>query len=155
MTAPPPFHFPPSQEKVAKVPPFTLLYEFWMCCFAQPVTKKGTKKLMMLHLYKSVVAILNLLLNYYLVKVLQKAPDDIIFGETFKGYSDPDNKTAPVANVNALRIIAVMMVIPFILSYYLDFRSCYWKVGGSLRLYLKSLLLKVSRESDIRLLRQR
>ena len=143
------------RDLVAKVPPFTLLLEFWQCCYAQPVPRKGTQKLMLAHQYKTLVAILNLLLNYYLVKVLQEHAlreanrkagrnrkedlgGDIIFGKPLGENAD-----------FKLEIIATLMVIPFIGCHYLDFSACYWKVGGSLRKYLKSLLLKVSEKEII------
>ena len=118
-------------EKIKKVPPFTLLLEFWQCCYAQPTPRKGAHKLMALHCFKSLVAILNLMLGYYLVKILQGAPEDMIFGASLA----EDGTTK-------LRIVAAMQVLPFFAVHYFDYRSCYWKVGGSLRLYLKQLLLK-------------
>jgi hypothetical protein len=113
-----------NEEAISRVSPSRLIYNFVALCWANPVTRQGSIKMIIAHQYQSARAVLNILIMLFVVRTLQ------------------DGSKSSEAKRREMIIYGAMWFFPFLLSHYLSFQQNFWKVGGSLKKQYQVLLLK-------------
>ena len=109
---------------IKEVSPGALIWGFITLCWSLPVTRLGTKRVILAHQYNSLFALLTIYVILYIVETL----------------TDPEMSSTEKKELLAL--YAALWVVPFAGVHYLAYRKCFWKVGGSLRKQFSVLLLK-------------
>merc|ERR1719161_2666359 len=89
-------------------------------------------KILMVDQMHNLYFIHSIYLSWYMVdKVLSK-----------KGQSNPEELYFPNDPQMTLFAIMLMLVLPLFVLHYLDYRKCFWKVGGTTRKKLQANLLR-------------
>eukprot|EP00746_Dinoflagellata_sp_MGD_P079517 gnl/MRDRNA2_/MRDRNA2_31803_c0_seq1.p1 gnl/MRDRNA2_/MRDRNA2_31803_c0~~gnl/MRDRNA2_/MRDRNA2_31803_c0_seq1.p1 ORF type:complete len:882 (+),score=131.99 gnl/MRDRNA2_/MRDRNA2_31803_c0_seq1:194-2839(+) len=96
------------------------------------VVEWGTWKTILTDQMKNVIFIFNIHLSRYLV--------DQVLSE--KGQARPQDMLVPNNADLTLWCLALARIIPFFFIHLIDFRKCYWKVGGTSRKRLQSNLIR-------------
>ena len=112
------------KERIKLASPGALIGAFVALCWELPITKAGTKKVILAHQYNSIFALLTIYVILYIVETL----------------TDPEMEDSEKQFL--LFVYALLWVVPYAGVHYLAYRKCFWKVGGSLRKYMATLLLK-------------
>jgi len=112
-----------SEGDLKQIPYWRLFQDYWKMNFANPVVKKGTIKCFLLDIVHAMSLLLTLLMNVFLV-------DKIL-----KGSNSPESQTK-------LLILAALLVLPFGILHFLDYRKTFWKVGGASRARLQNAILR-------------
>ena len=114
------------REKVLAIPPSTLVWNFLKVCWSLPAVRVGSKKVMLAHQFHSLYGIGLIFIMFFIVRTL---------GPEGAELSDGDKESR-------LTLLAAAWSLPLVLKHYLDYSKMFWKVGGSLRSHLQTLLLK-------------
>ena len=112
------------RQRIKEIHPVVLVLNFLRMCWTVPVVRKGSIKVMLTHQYHNAIMIMNIFILYFAVKTL----------------SVPE-KNEPQRKVYML-IYGILWLVPFFGKHFLDYRKCFWGVGGGLRKHLQMLLLK-------------
>ena len=114
-------------EQIAQVVPQVLIWNFVKLAWSLPVTRQGTKFVMLHHQWESLIDISRIFITLFLIEALN-------------GNSDMTTAEKKVE----MFLLAICWLGPFTLSHYFAFRKNFWKVGGSLSKHLQVLLVRLS-----------
>eukprot|EP00746_Dinoflagellata_sp_MGD_P010639 gnl/MRDRNA2_/MRDRNA2_122023_c0_seq1.p1 gnl/MRDRNA2_/MRDRNA2_122023_c0~~gnl/MRDRNA2_/MRDRNA2_122023_c0_seq1.p1 ORF type:complete len:845 (+),score=125.16 gnl/MRDRNA2_/MRDRNA2_122023_c0_seq1:82-2616(+) len=123
---------------------FQLLIEYFKMNYGNKIVQKGSKKIAFYCQFSNFYMIWKLLLTKALIdRVLNKENwSDCADGEprmVFHLFPCPDDQSS---STMYLYMFALLLVVPFILVHYHDYRKVHWKVGGASRKTLQANLLR-------------
>ena len=110
--------------KVMAVEPATLVWYFLKCAWSIDTLRIGSKKMIFVLQFGSLVAVLNIFIMLRTVDTLT------------------DTNMAADAKKGLLFVYMLLWIVPFAGTHYFAYREQFWKVGGSLKKHLQVLLLK-------------
>jgi len=112
-----------------------LLIEYFKMNFENPVVRKGTIRMVLVDVLHNIYFLLKLLMNIYLVDfILKSSRGDSAF---------PEDDLFLIKNRSAsLCAFVALIMLPFALLHFLDYKRLSWKVGGSSRAKLQKSLLR-------------
>lgn len=118
-------------QQCDQVPHWPLLIEYIKFNYSDHTVRAGTWKVLMVDQLHNLFFIHNIYLSWYMVdKVLSK-----------KGQENPQD-TYTGEPESTLFLIMVWMILPLFLLHWLDYKKCFWKVGGTSRKKLQANLLR-------------
>eukprot|EP00747_Dinoflagellata_sp_TGD_P113985 gnl/TRDRNA2_/TRDRNA2_171837_c2_seq3.p1 gnl/TRDRNA2_/TRDRNA2_171837_c2~~gnl/TRDRNA2_/TRDRNA2_171837_c2_seq3.p1 ORF type:complete len:887 (+),score=135.99 gnl/TRDRNA2_/TRDRNA2_171837_c2_seq3:363-2663(+) len=115
------------------IPDWTLFWEYLCLALWEPVMRIGIKKMFMADQAHNFYFLLRLFMNVYLV--------DEVLRQTIGTDAVEPRLLIPSQEAN-LMLIAGLLLAPFALLHYIDFREKHWKVGGCGRLQLQRALIR-------------
>jgi len=118
------------------IPKPSLLLEYFKMNLQNPVVKRGTIRMMLVDVLHNVYFLLRLLMNIYLLDFILKkdAPRPA-------GVPDEDLFIIKSREPSLVAFIS-LIILPFALLHYLDYKKLGWKVGGASRAKLQKSLLR-------------
>lgn len=123
---------------------FHLLVEYFKMNYRNKVVRKGSLKIAFYSQFANIYAIWKLLLTKDLIDKVMKEENKCVDGDrmVLHMFPCPTGDMHDGARRMYLNLFAILLAVPFILVHYIDYRKCFWKVGGASRKTLQANLLR-------------
>jgi len=110
-----------------EVPKMSLMLEYFKLNWGNRVVRKGSIKVALVDQLHNMYFLIQLYLKVYLVDFILKLPVESLLIESYE---------------LSLLIYICVLLFPFALLHYLDYRKLFWKVGGASRATIQKALIR-------------
>eukprot|EP00930_Biecheleria_cincta_P056508 TRINITY_DN42613_c0_g1_i1.p1 TRINITY_DN42613_c0_g1~~TRINITY_DN42613_c0_g1_i1.p1 ORF type:complete len:897 (-),score=118.37 TRINITY_DN42613_c0_g1_i1:38-2728(-) len=117
------------ESKIADIPKWGLLIEYFKMNWQSGGVRWGTKKMLLADLLHNAYYLLKLLMNVYLIDYVLNI-------------AKPESQLIGGSRDVAILLFTCLTMVPFAFLHFLDFRRLTWKVGGRSRAMLQKSLLR-------------
>lgn len=109
-----------------EIPAVSLMTEYFRMNYSEPIVRQGTLKSLMVDQLHNLAFVINVALGKYIV-------DDVLTEQNLMFPNDP---------ILTLLVVVLLTFIPLFVLHFLEYKKCFWKVGGSSRRRLQVNLLR-------------